>query len=247
VISDEQLDDPNKPTSVIPEWAYIDAKINFTTLWHEIAHLESIKATPTPVLMSQCQQRLDDYWNNLPEFLKQTSVEPHQPPWVFAQACIMGMGFQEAVMEFYRHHLAATDALGRCLLAARSLITSAQAYVQHILFRWIDAQPDICWSFGSKVFRAGTVLAFALLIDETAGETATCAVALDTAVGLLRSAVQGSTSSMVNQKAVETLLRLRNSVRSGMGDGYIDHIVESVVCSWLKCLGQNTDRQSVYQ
>jgi hypothetical protein len=208
-----------------------------------MAHLESMKSTPLSVRFSQCQQRLDAYWTNLPEFLKQTSAEPSQPPWVFAQACIMAMGFQEAVMEFYRPHLAIMDvALGRCLSAARRLISSAQAYVQHILFRWIDAQPDICWSFGSKVFRAGTALAFALLINETAGETATCAVALDTAVGLLRSASKGSTSSHVNQKALETLFLLRNSVLSGLTDRHIDHIVELVSHLWL-----DTNRQPIYE
>jgi hypothetical protein len=226
VISDEQLDDPNKLCSAFPEWAFIDAKINFTDLWREINRIVSIAATSLPVRLSQCQQHLDDFWHNLPEFLKQTSGDPLQPPWVFAQACIMAMGFQEAVMEFYRQHLAASGAIDRCLLAARSLISSAQAYVQHILFRWIDAQPDICWSFGSKVFRAGTVLAFALLIDETASEGAACMVALDTAVGLLRSATKGYTSSKVNQRAVETLLQLRNSVHGGLATINIDHIIE---------------------
>jgi hypothetical protein len=227
LISDDQVDDPTKLTSIVSEWAYIDAKITFTDLLVELNNLVSVDTTPLDTRLSDCQQCLNTYWDRLPDSLRQTFDDPRQPPWVFAQACVMAMGFHEAVMELYRPHLAVeVTALQPCLLAAQAIISAAQRYVQHILFRWIDAQPDSCWTFGSKVFRAGIIIAFVILADLENDQTTARMSAVETAIGLLRSTINGPIASSANENALASLLQVRSWISNVDRDAVPDHIIE---------------------
>ncbi|WOO77690.1 uncharacterized protein LOC62_01G001253 [Vanrija pseudolonga] len=216
VISDAQLQSEDLLETIsVPEWAAIDARISFVNV---IAARVIALAQDTPILdrFAECQRLLDDYQFTLPASLRLESATKTLP-WGYAQACIAAIATQEAMLGVYRPFFADANtgamALALGVDAAHRLIATSQLLASFLMFEWVDNAASTLWSGAASVFAAGTVLVYALLGGS--GDRDKHLVALDTAIGVLRSHTAAPSAPSANAKAFATLETLARAIREG--------------------------------
>ena len=217
IISDAALDDPSQPDNGIAEWSYVlvkrgmiqdRAQVDVRSAWSIdlvdsiITNLERERAALPP------QYRLD------------RPIQADDPPWLFAQACIAQIGMDNRVLHQIRPSLLTTGdpaihafALERVVVLASRLIDTTQAFVTHVLFRWLEERTLNTWTFGTKVFNAGLALSYALLTNSMPEQRQELLVRLDSAIGAfcVMASDKGAPCEM-NNKALSVLKRVRASI-----------------------------------
>lgn len=223
--------DPISASEDVAEWAYVDAKIGWAELLSAQTTLLASSA-PLHARLARAHTLIDDYWASLPAYLRDPP-SPSMPPWAHAQALVMRIGKEEALVQLYRPFFglsgssssastanedervalvaAGIDPLARGLVAAHSLCTAVQELSVHLLFRWLDSGDCALWIFGTRAFTAGMVMAYA----ELAGRGSVHEVdALDAAVGSLRLSAGKLGSSRTNAAALAVLEGVRRVARA---------------------------------
>ncbi|ODN87751.1 hypothetical protein L198_06981 [Cryptococcus wingfieldii CBS 7118] len=227
-IPDISLEPPNPSLeSGIPEWSYINSKIAFTSV---LARLGEIKQSHGTVLpredLRQCISIIDTYEQNLePHLRANRGAVRLEPPWVYAQACVVSMGSCNTVIQLCQQAMATrlpddrAFALSLAVERSRSLVTTARAYVDHRLFRWPDCPPLNLWTFGSKVFNAGIMLACSLLSSPRDPgfnlDPDQRLELVDMAIGALAFSIQENQGETLNERALKTLRTWRSKVANG--------------------------------
>ncbi|TYJ55482.1 hypothetical protein B9479_003872 [Cryptococcus floricola] len=243
-IPDISLESPNPSLeSSIPEWSFINSKIAFTSV---LARVREIKPPHGTVLpregLRQCISIIDTYEQNLEPHLRANRGPVRlEPPWVYAQACVVSMGSCNTVIELCQQAMATrlpddrAFALSLAVERSRSLVTTARAYVDHLLFRWPDSPPLNVWTFGSKVFNAGIMLACSLLSSPrdpgfNLDRDQTLEL-VDMAIGALAFSIQENQGETLNERALKTLRTWRSKVANGgqelgSGEGWLNPYTE---------------------
>lgn len=217
------------------EWTYINCMADWWAVQLQVGRiLEGDMPSSLRDKLNAAHRVYDEYNMTLPLHLQVRDPQPGDPPWVFAQACALQITTVSAVIDLYRPYFhEEAMALGHALVAAKSLINTAQALTSYLMFRWIDAPSAQLWEFGSKVFSGGLVMAYALLQESDlqrqrgwesdegceispgsdSALRASQLTALETAIGALRvCGSQNSGSGDLPRKSLKILEILRNVI-----------------------------------
>ncbi|WVQ75801.1 hypothetical protein IAR50_005434 [Cryptococcus sp. DSM 104548] len=224
VVSDISLDSPIPDLAPgIPEWAYINHKIAFTAVLARLREIQQFYgAVLPPEGLRKCIAIIDAQEKNLePHLRADQAAIASEPPWVYAQACVVSMGSCDTVIQLCQKAMASRSphdrafALSVAVERSQKLVTIARAYVNHKVFRWLDAPPLNLWTFGSKVFNAGIMLACSLLSSQDHGFGLSRDQRLelvDMAIGALTYSTQEDQCETMNRRALKTLRTWRSKV-----------------------------------
>ncbi|WRT64414.1 uncharacterized protein IL334_001346 [Kwoniella shivajii] len=185
-VTPPQVENTPQQTEVVPEWTYIEAKINSNQLMTELLSILPSPFQPVQPSDIETMNRLvDQFDSTIPPHLRFKALSsatsrncrltaPGQPPWLLAQACVFNIGIVANILTAYQPYLSLPldilehprvidMALDRSLLAAHRLMVTAETFVWHITFRWPEGKSLFSWNLGSKIFSAGVTVALAAI------------------------------------------------------------------------------------
>jgi hypothetical protein len=223
VLSDSVLlEHPEADRVSIPEWSYVDAKLSLAIALEQAQAAMLAPMLPLADRIAAATAQIAEHVSRLPAHLRvrDPPADPHCAH-VHAQALVFAIGTDESLVKLFRPYFPAEPALSHATTVAHRLIASIRALTTFLTFSWIDSGQGALWTFGTRAFTGGMVMAYVLLSgggeSESEREREERA-SLDAAIGALRAVANARGSSEANTKALQVLTRLRTAIHAGRAE-----------------------------